>query len=222
MGLDHSWTLHYFMPQHPNTTMHNLNSQLAEQVLAMDLRTNDGSLGFGFVDSTKYHGPLISVPRQTYYTNWFVAPGTYAINGVAASTGPFATTAHIDSGTTNIIVNQTIIDAYYAQVPGAYIPSGTGSYAFPCNLVTQGKMPSFGVYLGGQLFTVPESYMWASRRDSTYCSGVLEPTSSKSNPAYSAYLGQMFLSTQYVVFNYTEGGSVEFAAKASLAPTPTP
>ena len=95
----------------------------------------------------------------------------------------------------------------------------SGSYVFPCSLVTQGKMPSFGVYLGGQSFTVPGNYMWSSHHNSTHCSGVLESAGANSQ---EAILGDMFLRTQYVVLDYTGSGSVGFADKAKLDAAPLP
>lgn len=218
LGLDFASIQYGASPNPINTVMKSLFSQLAQYVLALDLRTGtDSTVEFGNTDATKYQGALTVAPRlyQNNANLWYIAPGTYAINGAMATTGPIATKALVDSGTSMIIVSQTIVDAYYKQVPGS--ENGPSGYIFPCALLTNHQMPSFSIYIQGQAFTVPGSYMWSQHYNATHCFGALE-----GNTGTTAYFGDMFLRTQYVVYNYTGTGSIGFAAKAKLDTAPTP
>ncbi|MCJ1390481.1 Type I transmembrane sorting receptor [Xylographa bjoerkii] len=216
LGLDYSPVQYGFSPTKPATFMANLKSQLASPVFTVDLHKDaTGYIDFGFVDTTKYQAPLTYVPRLTTSTNlWLIAPGTYSI-GNTVSSGSLATTAVADTGTSKIIVPQPVVDQYYTQVPGVV---NTGSnYIFPCANLGSNLMPSFGVNLGGETYTVPGDYMWSQHYNSTYCYGALEGTAGTA-----AVLGDMFLRTQFVVYDYTGTGRVGFAPKATLQPAPTP
>ena len=198
--------------------MGNLKSQLASPLFTVDLHNDaTGSLVFGFIDPTKYQGSITYVPRLTSSANlWLITPGTYSI-GNTVSSSPLASTALVDTGTSMLIVPQAVVNQYYAEVPGAYnTPQGLG-YIFPCANLQNNLMPSFGINLGGTTFTVPGDYMWSNTYNSTHCYGALEGTSSTQ-----AFLGDLFLRTQFVVYDYAGTGSVGFAPKASLQAAPTP
>ena len=216
LGLGFASTSSKFSPSTLGSFMGNLKSQLASPLFTVDLHNDaSGNLNFGFLDSTKYRGSITYVPRLAQYTSaWLVTPGTYTI-GNTVSSGTLAPIALIDTGTSLIIVPNSVVGEYYAKVPGAF--NSSSGYMYPCTNLKNNLMPSFGINLGGTVFTVPGSYMFSLQHNATYCYGVLAGTTGTQ-----AFLGDMFLRTQFVVYNYTGTGSVGFAPKATLQPAPTP
>ena len=60
-----------------------------------------------------------------------------------------------DTGTTLLYLPQTVVTAYYNQVPGASYNSNQGGYTFPCSTT----LPSITLGLGSYRAVVPGSYI---------------------------------------------------------------
>jgi hypothetical protein len=78
--------------------------------------------------------------------------------GYAVGSGAFVTSsidAIADTGTTLLLMDDSIVSAYYAKVSGASYDSTQGGYTFPCSAT----LPSFTLGIGSYKAVVPGTYM---------------------------------------------------------------
>jgi aspergillopepsin I len=112
----------------------------------------------------------------------------------------------VDTGTTLMLLADDTVDSYYANT-GATYDDSQGGYIYPCSTT----LPDFSIQIEGYTATVPGSDIAFAQVDDTNCFGGIQ--SRGSNP-FSIY-GDVFLKSQYVVFDQRNGGpQVAFAPKA--------
>jgi aspergillopepsin I len=107
-------------------------------------------------------------------------------------------------------IEDEIVDAYYSQVDGAQNDSQQGGYIFSCDT----QLPDFTVTIGGHDAVVPGNYINFAPVDDqgTSCFGGIQ---SSADIGFAIY-GDVFLKSQYVVFDQTQGSPrLGVAAKAS-------
>lgn len=109
-----------------------------------------------------------------------------------------------DTGTTLLLLDDTIVDAYYKKVDGAQYDSSQGGYVFP----SDSTPPDLSFKIGDYTATIPGKYIaFASVGSSQTFGGV----QSNSGIGLSIF-GDIFLKSQYVVFD-SEGPKLGFAAQ---------
>jgi Eukaryotic aspartyl protease len=132
-------------PNRQKTFFDNALPTLPEPVFTASLKHGTvGSYDFGVIDPTKFNGPLTWAPVNSTNGFWQVSSSQFSINNGT----PVATTssnAIIDTGTTLMLVNPIIVNAYYSQVPGARNSAQDGGIEFPCSSV----LPDLQVDIGG-------------------------------------------------------------------------
>jgi hypothetical protein len=109
------------LPTRQETFFENIKSSLAEQLFAVvNLKYHAAdTYDFGFVDLTKFTGPITYVNVNSNRGLWGFAATSYSVCTAAAV--EFSINSIIDSGTTLIFIDPAIASAYYAKVSGARI-----------------------------------------------------------------------------------------------------
>lgn len=187
-------------PQRQTTFFDTVRSSLAAPLFTATLkRGRPGSYDFGYIDSSKYTGSIAYTPVNSANGFWeFTATGfaigrnsyTNDIDGIA------------DTGTTLLYLPTNIVDAYYAQVPGAEYSTSQGGYIFPCSAA----LPSFSIDVGGARRTTPGSYINYAPVSASRCYGGIQ----RNDGIGFSIFGDIFLKSQFVVFD-SNGPRLGFA-----------
>ncbi|KAK4971272.1 hypothetical protein LTR66_006318 [Elasticomyces elasticus] len=192
-------------PVQQTTFFDTVKSTLAKPLFTATLKKGaPGSYDFGYIDSTKYTGSLTYVNVNTANGFWeFTATG-YAIG--SGSTVSSAYDSIADTGTTLLYLPPTVVSAYYAKVKGATYNTAQGGYIFPCSAT----LPSFTAIIGGTKHTVPGSYINYAPVSSTQCFGGIQ----RNTGIGFSIFGDIFLKSQFVVFNAASTPQLGFAQQA--------
>lgn len=141
-------------PNQQKTFFSNAAPNLAAPLFTADLMKGaPGSYDFGFIDSSKYTGAITYVPVNSANGFW-----EFTGNGYAVGTSSFVSTsidAIADTGTTLLLVPQSVVTAYYRQVRGARNNVQQGGYTFPCSAT----LPSITLGIGSYKAVVPGDYI---------------------------------------------------------------
>ncbi|KAL2817724.1 aspartic protease pep1 [Aspergillus cavernicola] len=185
-------------PRAQTTFFDSVRSQLDSPLFAVSLKHQaPGSYDFGYIDRAKYSGSLTYAPVTS-------SQGYWMFSATAGST-PFNAIA--DTGTTLVMIDPSIAEAYYSQVRGAQNSYLYGGYVFPCS----SQLPTFTVSINGYDAVIPGEHInYAPVTDgSTICFGGIQGNQGLS----FAILGDVFLKSQYVVFD-SRGPRLGFAPQA--------
>ena len=127
---------------------------LASNVFTADLKKGEpGTYDFGFIDSSKHTGSITYVDIDNSNGFW-----EFTGSGYAVGSGSFQSTsidAIADTGTTLLLLDDDIVEAYYDQVSGSSYDNSQGGYTFPCSAT----LPSFTVGIGSYKAVIPGTYM---------------------------------------------------------------
>ncbi|KAH7406970.1 aspartic peptidase domain-containing protein [Phaeosphaeria sp. MPI-PUGE-AT-0046c] len=178
-------------PQQQTTWFDTVKSQLAKPLFAVTLKYHAaGTYDFGYIDSSKYTGPIT-------YVNADASQGFWGFSASAYSVGSTTTTSKIsgilDTGTTLMYVDTAVARAYYAKVSGAVNDSQQGGYVFPCSA----SLPDFSITVAGVKQVVPGKYInYAPVADgSSTCFGGMQPNTDIGMSIF----GDIFLKSKYIV-----------------------
>jgi aspergillopepsin I len=157
------------------------DSALAQNLLTKPVFTADlkkgapGSYDFGFIDDSKHTGDIVYTPVDSSNGFWEFTAGGYGVGSGNFEEQQFQAIA--DTGTTLILVEDSIVEAYYGQVSAASYDSQQGGYTFDCST----ELPDFIIGIGDGQATVPGSLINLAPVDS---SGSSESTSTKTCPTW--------------------------------------
>ncbi|PGH06985.1 hypothetical protein GX51_02024 [Blastomyces parvus] len=144
-------------PEKQTTFLESIAPDLEEPVFTAQLKAQaPGSYEFGTIDKTKFSGDMIDVPVDNSRGFWEVKSSMFKVGDDASisSISSGVTTAIADTGTTLMLVNQEIVEAYYAKVEGAEMSVNAGGFIYPCG----SELPDLWVSLGDtHLARVPGS-----------------------------------------------------------------
>ncbi|KAM0463393.1 hypothetical protein ACHAPV_001938 [Trichoderma viride] len=156
-------------PTKQKTWFSNASSHLAAPVFTANLNHQaNGSYNFGFIDTTLASGPITYVPISTGNGFWEFTSASYAIGG--GSSKKHSTDGIADTGTTLLLLDDTIVDAYYAQVGSAQYDDSQEGYTFDCSE----NLPSFSFAVGSSTITVPGSLINFAPVSGNTCFGGLQ------------------------------------------------
>jgi aspergillopepsin I len=144
----------------------------------------------------------------------FTADG-YKIGTATGASGSL--TGIADTGTTLLLIDDSVVSEYYAKVKGAKNDATQGGFTFPCSAT----LPNFSLVIGGETRTgksleyhnedrlkltkpsVPGSYVNYApiSSGSSTCFGGIQ---SDAGVGFSIF-GDIFLKSQYVVFDVSTG-----------------
>ncbi|OKL57616.1 Aspartic protease pep1 [Talaromyces atroroseus] len=186
-------SLNTVSPVAQNTWFTNVQSSLALPLFAAYLRDGaPGTYDFGYIDETKYTGALTYTSVDTDPGYWKFTADGYAIGGQEVV------------GSVEGIADDLLVAAYYAQVPGATDDEAAGGYIYSCDTI----LPDFAIIVNGYAATVPGDIINFENLGDGSCYGGIQ-----SNGGIGfAIFGDVFLKTQYVVFD-AAGPQIGFAAQ---------
>lgn len=137
-------------PTQQKTFFDNAIPSLKEPVFTADLRPAAvGAYEFGTIDSTKFNGSLAWTAVNTTRGFWQFSSSKFQVGNGAVMSVP-GEQAIADTGTTLMLVNAAVVNAYYSQVQGAVNNATVGGVTFPCNAV----LPDLSVDVGGNYMAV--------------------------------------------------------------------
>lgn len=172
----------------------NARSSLAMPLFTANLKKGAaGNYNFGYIDKTEYTGTISYTPVNPANGVW-----QFTGSGFAVGSGTFhnlSIRAIADTGTTLLLMPETVVTAYYAQVEDAAYNGVAGGYVFPCS----SSLPSFTFGIGTYKGVVPGSYLNYAPTDTTNttCYGGLQ---SSADIGFAIY-GDILLKSQFVVFD---------------------
>lgn len=212
MGLAFS-SLNSVRPTPQRTFFDTVKNTLAKPIFtALMKKGQAGKYDFGFLNSTSYTGSIV-------YTNVLTTPkpGFWGFNGTGYSigSGPVVQkviSSIVDTGCSLFYLPTDVVQAYYAQIPGASKSAYFGGWIVPCTSTP----PAFSTVIGGSLVTMPGSYLIYGAVDaSNNCYGGIQEN---TGIGFSIY-GLIFLKSQYVVFDQTTASApkVGFARQPGVA-----
>lgn len=191
-------------PDKQKTFFSNAKASLAAPLFTANLKKGaPGSYDFGYIDSTKYTGTITYVPVNTANGFW-----EFTGNGYAVGSKAFVSTsidAIADTGTTLLYLPTAVVTAYYKGVSGAKYDTNQGGYTFPCSAT----LPSITLGIGSYKAVVPGSYVVYAPTSGSACFGGVQRN---TGIGFSIY-GDVFLKSQFVVFDGTSSPQLGFAAK---------
>ncbi|OCL12884.1 Asp-domain-containing protein [Glonium stellatum] len=194
-------------PTKATTFFDNVKSSLASPLFAVTLKYHaPGTYDFGYIDSSKYTGSITYVNVKTTNGFWEFTASGYAVG--SGSTRTLSIDAIADTGTTLLYVPTSVVRAYYAQVSGSSNSATYGGYVFPCSAT----LPDFTAIIGGTKHTIPGQYInyAPANTGSTTCFGGIQDD---AGIGFSIF-GDIFLKSQYVVFNGGSTPQLGFAQQA--------
>ncbi|KAJ5489100.1 Penicillopepsin-2 [Penicillium diatomitis] len=201
LGLAFS-SINTVQPQAQTTFFDTVQSQLDSPLFAVTLKHNaPGTYDFGFIDSSKYTGQLAFTPVDNSQGFWSFNADGYSVGYVQGA----GITGIADTGTTLLLLDDSVVYDYYSQVSGAQSDSSAGGITIPCDA----QLPDFVVTINGYDAVVPGSLINYAPLSGNTCFGGIQ---SNSGIGFSIF-GDIFLKSQYVVFD-ASGPQLGFAAQA--------
>ncbi|RFU30355.1 hypothetical protein B7463_g5970, partial [Scytalidium lignicola] len=175
-----------------------LNSPLFAAYLPLG---TDGAYDFGSTDDSKFTGSLSYASVSSRNGFWEYPSTSYKVGSTTHSAS--GRTGISDTGTTLILMDDTAVDNYYAQVSGASFNSRQGGYIFPCSAT----LPSLSFRIGTSAYaTVPGSLINFQDLGNGQCFGGLQSVGGGSQNIY----GDVFFNAYYGVFS-ADGPQFGFA-----------
>ncbi|QDS73141.1 hypothetical protein FKW77_001759 [Venturia effusa] len=186
--------LNTIKPTKQTTFFDSVMPQLAMPVFSVDLKNDStGTYQFGAIDMTKAQGPLTTIPVNAASGFWQVdSPSVTIGNSKVANQG--GSPAIADTGTSLLLVDPQVANAYYAKVQGATNDAQVGGFTYPCNA----QLPDFGVAMGPSYTAmVPGNAITFAQVDANTCFGGVQSNGGANLQIY----GDVMFRTQYVVFD---------------------
>ncbi|KAK3987659.1 putative endothiapepsin precursor, partial [Cladorrhinum sp. PSN332] len=162
-----------------------------------DLKHNaSGKYNFGWIDDQAYTGNITYVPVDNTEGYWMWTSPGFAI-GPIPKTGINKTAIRgiTDTGTTLLLLPDTVVDLYYSKIKGAQWSDEFEGYVFDCDVT---GLPDFTFGVDGtRAITVPAEYInYADNGDGT-CYGAIQ---SSSGLGFSIF-GDIAIKSAFVVFD---------------------
>lgn len=133
-------------PDKQKTFFDNVMDDLAEPLFTADLRRGEpGAYEFGRIDRSKYTGEMAWIPVNTTDGFWQFTSDKFAVGDGPDQPTRTTNQAIADTGTTLILGDPAMVEAYYAQVPGAEESTRHGGFIFPCS----SQLPDLSLDIGG-------------------------------------------------------------------------
>jgi aspergillopepsin I len=159
-------------PQAVTTFFDTVSSSLDQALFCADLKKGAaGSYDFGFIDSSKYTGDIVYTSVDSSQGFWMFTADSYSIGSSSSSSNGSGSSSSsggkhhgkggsaaksggslsgiADTGTTLMLLDDSVVSAYYAQVKGAKNDATQGGYIFPCSAT----LPDFSLVIGGETRT---------------------------------------------------------------------
>ncbi|KAJ6780236.1 hypothetical protein PWT90_08233 [Aphanocladium album] len=184
-------------PTKQKTWFDNIAPSLDKNLFTVRLRHQaEGSYNFGYIDTNQYSGTINYAPAFTDSLGHrlFNSSG-YSVG--SGSTKSASITGTADTGTSLLIVSNSIATSYWSNVRGAQkasINGGAGSaWVYPCST----QLPSFNFNFGSGKVTIPGSDINYAPNGNDYCVGGIATL----NGLDIAIFGDIALKSTFVVYD---------------------
>lgn len=148
-------TLNTIQPQQQKTFFANVMNDLAQPLFTANFKKNAaGSYEFGNIDTTSFKGALANVSIDSSNGFWQFNQKSFSIGNGAVQANNGSGTAIADTGTTLMLVDDAIVNAYYSEVAGAQFDANSGGVVFPCD----SAQPDLNVAFNDQMVTIPGTF----------------------------------------------------------------
>jgi len=191
-------SLNTIKPNPQKTFFANVMPDLAQPVFTAQLKSNSaGAYEFGTIDDSAFTGTLSTAAVDSSNGFWEIDSTSAVVQGQTISVA--GGTAILDTGTSLMLVDDSVEVGYWDNVDGAQVNEEAGGVIFPCNA----DLPDIQVAIGNNLATVSGSNLnfasvgTDSQTGDSYCFGGLQ---SNQGLSFSIY-GDVFFRSQFVVFN---------------------
>ncbi|KAM0334967.1 hypothetical protein ACHAQA_000001 [Verticillium albo-atrum] len=181
-------------PKKQLTFFDNAKSSLNSPLFTADLKHNaNGKYNFGFIDSTAFKGSIAYTDVDNTDGFWAWTSTGYQVGSAAFKSTPI--TGIADTGTTLLLLPNSVVAAYYAKVSGARYDSTQGGYTFSCTA----SLPAFVFGVEASRITIPGSFInFAPIDDSgSVCFGGIQ----RNTGLDFSIFGDVALKAAFVVFN---------------------
>ncbi|EQB55064.1 hypothetical protein CGLO_05040 [Colletotrichum gloeosporioides Cg-14] len=191
LGLGFS-SINTVSPTQQKTFFETAKSKLDAYLFTADLKHNTpGKYNFGYIDSSAYTGAITYVSIDNSDGWWQFTSSGYSVG--SASFTSTSLNGIADTGTTLLLLPQSVVTAYYAKISGAKYDSSQGGYTFPCSAT----VPSFTFGVGSARVTIPASYLNYAPVSTSTCFGGLQSSSGIGINIF----GDVALKAAFVVFD---------------------
>lgn len=144
LGLGFS-SINTVKPQKQKTFFDNIMSSLEQPLFTANLRhATVGSYEFGRIDASQFQGPLSFTPIDNSRGFWEFGSKSFAVGGGEVQINDEASPAIADTGTSLMLVDDTVVQAYWSKVEGANLDKKLQAVVFPCDA----QLPDFHVAIG--------------------------------------------------------------------------
>ena len=142
-------TINTVQPKSQKTFFDNVVDDLEQPLFTANLREDtSGSYTFGEIDKSEYKGEIYYTSIDTSNGFWQFDSATYSINGEPNQCGTCSPMI-ADTGTSLVLVDDDVAEAYYGQVSSAQYDSRQAGYVYDCSE----DLPAFGVAIGDSDYT---------------------------------------------------------------------
>ncbi|MCJ1409291.1 S-glutathionyl-(chloro)hydroquinone reductase [Ptychographa xylographoides] len=150
-------SLNTVKPTQQQTFFDNIRASLAQPVFTANLKhATTGSYEFGTIDPTQFAGSIAYTPIDTASGFWQFPSNSFAVGGGDVQQNAEANPAIADTGTSLLLVDDSLITGYYTQVNGAFYSQSQGGVIFPCDAT----LPDLDLAMGpSYMATIPGSEM---------------------------------------------------------------
>lgn len=187
-----------------------INQGLPRALFTSLLKRNaPGLYTFGAIDTTQFTGSVTYTPVDASSGFWLFEPAGIIIGNTEFTANPPSFLSGIaDTGTTLLIAQPEIAEAYYSFVPGAVFSNTFGAYVFSCSAA----LPDFALDIGGTYAAViPGSFINFGVIQGNTCFGGIQPGGGLPFNIY----GDIFLKSQFVVYDRSQASPrIGFAPQA--------
>jgi hypothetical protein len=197
-------------PTRQKTYIENIKDDLKEPVFTANLQKGvPGNYNFGYLNKSEYTGEIGYAPVERGAAYWKITVSGYQV-GADGEFGDYDWKAIVDTGTSLLLLPESMVDFYYSKVEGARYDRDADMMFVPCNAA----LPDFIFQVGDYNGTVPGHYInYGKRTSGPDCYGGIQIADGIS----FAVLGDILLKSQFVVFDIGKE-RVGFAAKDILPP----
>lgn len=152
VGLGFSQFGNSIMPSPMPTFFENAAPKLKRNVFTANLKIGiPGHYEFGTIDSSAYQAPLTYTAVNSSGGLWQFDLSQYAVAG--NTYGGVVSPAIADTGSSLLMLDPTIVNNYYAQVPTS--TEDQQGQIFPCDTA----LPDFSIGIGNTMATIPGSLL---------------------------------------------------------------
>ncbi|KAH9890110.1 acid protease [Cubamyces lactineus] len=179
-------------------------NKVSEGVFAFKLAQSGSELYIGGTNSRLYSGSIEYHPVTTDKGYWQIGGASAQLNGRTVASG---LETIIDSGTTLMAAEESVVEQFYGNIRGSGYDSYYGYYTFPCNSV-----PEVSFNWGGKTWEISADDFNLGETEEGTCAGALVAADLQM-PNNVWLLGDTFMKNVYTAFS-VDDNAVGFASLA--------